>query len=258
MVELDWKRSFSVNYKTMVDDLNSEDTIDVCLSAELLSIEEKAEVDSQGTTHQKNDKLLTLLYKKFCCNPSLFISFTKVLSHSQNSKHIVQNLLDVKIYDHDTSHELAVNKMRNIYKKTYHYVLFKANYLNIDSLLPSLMSIGVLDIDTKEAIKNETEHKARKLISYIYEQGFEAFSKFIMILLKSDSDAELILGKILCDSDLWSGKLVDCPASCPCKLILILISFTIIGYVLNIYQHVEIHVNMHMFMYLHIVMYVYV
>ena len=219
MDELDWQKAFTTNYKIMVDDLKSEDVMIMCLSEGLLNMEEKAEVDIQGTTYQKNDKLLTLMYKKFCCNSSLFTTFTEVLSHCQNSEHIVQNLSKVKDFNRDAIHELAINKMKNIYRKTFHYAERKVNNLSIDSLIPALVSAGVLDMDTKEVIKNESEHKARKLVSCIYEKGFEAYSQFVLILLKFGNDAELYLGRALCDAELWSPNLdQDCPSSCLCKL----------------------------------------
>lgn len=219
MDELDWKKSFTKNYKTMVDDLNTEEIVYLCLSKTLLSMEEKAEVDHQGTTCKKNDKLLTLMYKKFCCNSSLFTSFIEVLNSSQNSEHIVQNLLKVNYFNCDTPHKLAINKMRNNYRKTYHYAECKVNHLNIDNLMPALVSAGVLDMDAKEAIENEHEHKAKMLVSCIYEQGFESYSKFIVILLNFESNAEKFLGQVLCDDELWSMNLSrDCPLSCPCKL----------------------------------------
>ena len=222
MNELDWVKAFTVNYKTMVDDLNPEDVMIKCLSEGLLSMEEKDEVDCQGTKYQKNDKLLTLMYKKVCCNSSLFTTFTKVLSHCENSEHIVQNLSKVKDFNYDTDiiHKLAINKMKRIYKRTFHYAERKVNNLSIDSLIPALVSAGVLDMDTKEVIKSESRHKARKLVSCIYEKGFEAYSKFILILLNLGSDAELYLGRALCDVELWSPNFdQDCSSSCPCKLI---------------------------------------
>lgn len=220
MDELDWKKLFILNYKTLVGDLNTDYVMPVCLSKRLLSMEDKAEVDCQGTMYQKNDKLLTLLYQKFCCNPSLFTSFIKVLSHCQNSEHLVQNLSNLNTEDCDTIHKFAINKMRNIYRKTFHYAECKVKHLNIDKLMPALISAGVLDMDTKEAIKNEFEHKARMLVSYIYEKGFEGYSKFIVILLKFGNDAELFLGQVLCDFELWSPNLdQECLTSCPCKLI---------------------------------------
>ena len=222
MDELDWQKSFTINYKTMVDDLNTEDVVIKCLSEGLLNMEEKAEVDFHGTKYQKNDKLLTLIYKKVCCNSSLFTTFTKALSHCENSEHIVKNLSKVKDFncDTDTTHKLAINKMKKIYRRTFHYAECKVNNLSIDSLIPALVSAEVLDMDTKEVIKNEIRHKARKLVSCIYEKGFEAYSKFILILLNFGNDAELYLGRALCDVELWSPTFnQDCPSSCPCKLI---------------------------------------
>lgn len=220
MDELDWKTVFTINYKTLVDDLNTDDVITECLSKRLLSMEEKGEVDCQGTSHQKNDKLLTILYKKFCCNPSLFPSFTEVLSNCQSSEHLVQNLSKVNVDDCDTVHTLAMNKMKNIYRKTFHYAERKVNHLNIDSLIPALVSAGVLDMDTKESIRNECDHKARMLVTCIYEKGFEGYSNFIAILLEFGNKAEIFLGQALCDVELWSPKLdQECLPSCPCTYV---------------------------------------
>ena len=220
MDEFDWQKAFTINYKTIVDDIYTEDVMINCLSEGLLNMEEKAKVDIQGTTYQKNDKLLTIMYKKFCCNSSLFTTFTKVLSHCQNSEHIVQNLSNVKDFNFDTFHQLAINKMKKIYRKTFHYAECKVKNLSIDSLIPALVSAGVLDMDTKEVIKNEFEHKAKKLVNCIYDKGFEAYSKFISILLNFGNDTELYLGRALCDVELWSPYFDQyCPSSCPCKLI---------------------------------------
>ena len=217
MDELDWIKAFTANYKTLVDDLNIDDVMPECLSAGLLSMKEKAEVDSKSTNYQKNDKFLTILYHKFCCNPSLFASFTKALSGCQNSKHLVQN---INRDESDCIHKFAINKMKSIYRKTFHYVECKVNHLNIENLIPALVSTGVLDMDAKETIKNESEDKARKmLLNYIYK-GFESYSMFTMILLKFGNGAEFYLGQTLCDVELWSPNPdQECIISCPCKLI---------------------------------------
>ena len=220
MDELDWKKAFTTNYKTLVDDLNTDDVIPACLSARLLSMEEKAEVACKDTEYHKNDKFLTIMYQKFCCNPSLFASFSKILSNCQHSKHLVQNFSKVDSDDCDYMHKFAIDRMRNIYRKTFHYMERKVNQLNIDHLIPELVSTGVLDMDTKEMIKNESEHKARKmLLNYIYEKGFKGYSKFIVILLKIGNGAEFYLGQALCDVDLWTNRDQQCITSCPCKLI---------------------------------------
>ena len=229
MNELDWQKTFTANYKTMVDDLHTEDVMINCLSEGLLSMEEKDEVDSQGTRHQKNDKLLTILYKKICCNSSLFKTFTKVLNHCENSEHIVQNLSKAKDFNYDSGiHKLAIEDMNKIYRRTFHYAERKVNYLTINSLIPALVSADVLDMDSKEVIKSESKYKARKLVSCIYDKGFEAYSKFVSILLNFGNDAELYLGRALCDVELWSLNFnLNCPSSCPCKFIHMLLVTTL-------------------------------
>ena len=215
----DWKRSFTVTYKTMVDDLNNQEAVCVCLTKGLLSMEEKAVVDIQGTTYQKNDKLLTLLYKKFCCDPLLFTSFIEVLKHCQNSEHILKKLLEVEI-TFDTVHELAIKNMRIFYRRTFHYAVLKVNHLSTDSLIPALVSAGVLDMDTKEVIKNESTHKAKDLITHIYEQGFLAYTKFVAVLLELGNSAGSFVGQVLSDYELWSTyPPQDCSNSCPCKYV---------------------------------------
>jgi len=151
-LQKDWKQSFTCNFKQMIDNLDAVELIPHCLSADLLTVNEKAEVESQGTSFKKNDKLLVILYKKMLVNPTSFITFIHTLNKCPSCSHLEKSLINYsdlqpfKIMAHD----LAIHKMQPIYTITYKYILPKVKELNFDALLPAFVSLGVLDIEEKE------------------------------------------------------------------------------------------------------------
>lgn len=222
---MEWQKSFMASYKAMIDDLNTNELIPHCLSDKLLTMEEKAEVDSQVTSYKKNDRLLTIIYKKMCLNSSLFPSFIDVLSKCNNSHHLVKGLQNYQVYDCH-SHEMAMSEMRSIYCNNYMYILPKVKRLNIQSLFPALISVGIFSIEEKEEIDSHSnlECKAEKFLSQIYEKGFKSYFGFTSVLLKSSDKSEVYLGQLLTDYELWQLMISpQCsnpsPWSCHCKLL---------------------------------------
>jgi len=223
----DWKQSFICNFKQMIDDLDAVELIPHCVSADLLTVNEKAEVESQGTSFKKNDKLLVILYKKMLVNPASFITFIHTLNKCPTFSHLERSLINY--YDLQpfkvTAHDLAIHKMQPIYMRTYKYILPKVRELNFDTLLPALVSLEVLGIEEKEEISSCSEFKAERLLSLVYARGFEAYSRFAIALQHSNCKSEMYIGQLLFDNGLWSMIHTDLhPGHFCCKLHIVVVT----------------------------------
>lgn len=223
-LEMEGKRlkyGFLANHDVLVGRVEPLGLLPSLVAEGVVTFEDKERIKNEVTSTAKVDKLLSIVHRRGVTDEKVYERLLKVLKEAGDSGG--QDLDDVVQKIKEDAHKEGVEKRfeyaAGILEERHNAVL-KANEhaivsnLNVEDVLPHLVSSGVVTHEENVAVRNEaTQNKrAESLVKIVHRRGSAAFEAFVSALKKSESYHELTSllsdgGAVLAEDDQRWGKL---------------------------------------------------
>ena len=215
------KYGFLANHDVLVGRVEPLGLLPSLVAEGVVTFEDKERIKNEVTSTAKVDKLLSIVHRRGVTDEEVYERLLKVLKEAGDLGG--QDLNDVVQKIKEDAHKEGVEKRfeyaAGILEERHNAVL-KANEhaivsnLNVEDVLPHLVSSGVVTHEENVAVRNEaTQNKrAESLVKIVHRRGSAAFEAFVSALKKSESYHELSSllsdgGAVLAEDDQRWGKL---------------------------------------------------
>lgn len=202
-VDMEGKRlkyGFLANHGILVERVEPMGLLPMLVAEGVVTFEDCERIKHEVTSADKVDKLLTLVHRKGVSNGEVYERLMKVLkgagdSGGQYLSDVIQRVKEVSYQEGiEKRFEYAVQileESHNAVLKAYKHVI--VHTLNVDDVLPQLISSGVVTLEENVAIRSEVTQskRASKLVEIIRHYGSAAFDLFVVTLRESEGYREL-------------------------------------------------------------------
>ena len=238
------KYGFLANHDVLVGRVEPLGLLPFLVAEGVVTFEDEERIKHEITSTAKVDKLLSVVHRRGVTDEKVYERFLKVLKEAGDL--CGQDLDDVVRKIEEDANKEGIEK-RFEYAvgilEEHHNAVLKANEhaivsnLNVEDVLPQLVSSGVVTHEENVAVRNEvTQNKrAESLVKIIHRRGSAAFEAFVSALDKSEGYHELSSllsegGGVSAECDQRWGKLKFIITSCSFILMLVRVSYRIFSF----------------------------
>lgn len=192
-----YQKSFIFHHSTLIRKLTGVELVQTAFSRQLIGVGEYDEINSLRTDSSKIRKLLSIIHRRYYGNPDVFNDFLKVMEDVSDREngildYVIDGLRDTikNPPDFPSSGSLLGEFERA------RLLLNEATIvatLDVNELLPDLISEGVVNMMEAESIEieNTFERRGAKLVNMLKNKGYEVFQQFIGVLRDSEMYEQL-------------------------------------------------------------------
>lgn len=219
------KYGFLANHKMLVERVEPRGLLPYLIAENVISFEEKEVIRHEVTASLMVDKLLTIVHRKGVTDPAIYTRLLGVLREAgatggQYLESIVESIeSDSQREDIQSQFEYTMGVLEekhNAALRAHEQTIIQS--LDVAEVLPNMISFGAITPEENAVIRSAPTQndKARRLVNIIYQKGSNAFAKFVVALL--DSESYRPLGKLLSKEDTYLQTLIKSEGRRPSSL----------------------------------------
>lgn len=151
----DLRSGFLANHDILVKKLDTEALLPDCISRGLITLEEREFISNEATGPQKTDRFLTIIHRRAQQKPDTFDELLVLFSESSGQllddvlKQIREDSVDPAVqarFTSDVDKDKPISQRKHIEDKII-------ESLNVNEVLPLLISHGVVSLKDNESIR---------------------------------------------------------------------------------------------------------